>query len=55
MLGSSALDTDEATFPDLRPWLIDTLRSEGGNSVERSGAAQGLSELLPMPLTVVSS
>ena len=34
MLGSSALDTDEATFPDLRPWLIDTLRSEGGNTDE---------------------
>ena len=45
-LGSLTRGLGEATFPDLRPWLIDTLRSEGGNSVERSGAAQGLSELL---------
>ena len=48
-LGSLTRGLGEATFPDLRPWLIDTLRSEGGNSVERSGAAQGLSELSPMP------
>lgn len=30
----------------LRPWLIDVLRGEVGTSVERSGAAQGLTELL---------
>ena len=30
----------------LRPWLIDVLRGESGSSVERSGAAQGLTELL---------
>ena len=30
----------------LRPWLIDVLRGESGTSVERSGAAQGLTELL---------
>jgi len=30
----------------LRPWLIDVLRGEEHSSVERSGAAQGLTELL---------
>lgn len=30
----------------MRPWLIETLRGESGTSVERSGAAQGLTELL---------
>ena len=45
-LGSITRGLGEATFSDLRPWLIDTLRSKEGNSVERSGAAQGLSKLL---------
>ena len=45
-LGSLTRGLGEATFPELRPWLIDTLRAEEGSSVERSGAAQGLSELL---------
>ena len=44
-LGSIVKGMGEDTFPDLMPWLYDTLRSEA-SSVDRSGAAQGLSEVL---------
>jgi len=35
----------EETFPELLPWLLETLMSDKG-SVERSGAAQSLSQIL---------
>ena len=45
-LGSLTRGLGEETLADLRPWLIDSLRDESRSSAERSGAAQGLTEVL---------
>jgi HEAT repeat protein len=45
-LGSLTRGLGEDSLPDLRPWLVETLRMDGLSSAERSGAAHGLTEVL---------
>ena len=44
-LGRLCAGLGEEHFPDLLPWLLNSL-SKDGSTVERAGAAQGLSEVL---------
>lgn len=45
-LGSLTRSLGDQIIPELRPWLIKKLREENCSSAERSGAAQGLTEVL---------
>ncbi|KAI2506869.1 HEAT repeat [Fragilaria crotonensis] len=45
-VGSLTRGLGEDSLPDLRAWLLEKLRDQGVTSAERSGAAQGLTELL---------
>jgi len=44
--GSLTRGLGEDTLTDLRPWLLEKLQAEDVSSAERSGAAQGLTEVL---------
>ena len=44
-LGQIVSGLGETSFPELVAWLVGMLKTAAGN-VERSGAAQGLSEVL---------
>jgi hypothetical protein len=45
-IGSLVRGLGVAEVASLKPWLLDTLKSDTGSSVERSGAAAGLAEYL---------
>ena len=45
-LGSLTRGLGEDSVPDLRSWLIEKIQGESESTVERSGAAQGLTEVL---------
>jgi HEAT repeat protein len=45
-LGALTRGLGEDAVPELRSWLIEKIQGEGVSTVERSGAAQGLTEVL---------